>query len=75
MHCERKSDREHDQSGYDAELLTVPGGRRMPVDRADHDRDDDDQAERAEDVALAAESLIGARRGPPPRVRSRLYPR
>ena len=62
-HCERKRDREHDQSGSDPEPVTVPGGRGVPVDRADHDRGDDDQAERAEDVALAAQPLIGARAG------------
>ena len=41
----------------------MPGGRRVPVDRADHDRSDDDEPERAEDVALAAQSPAGARAG------------
>ena len=62
-HCERKRDREHGQGGCDPESVTVPGWRRVPVDRADHDRSDDDQAERAEDVALAAQSPAGARAG------------
>ena len=35
----------------------------MTVDRADRDRGDHDQAERAQGVALAAEPLIGARPG------------
>src|SRR5579872_6633526 len=35
----------------------------MAGDRADRDRGDHDEAERAQDVALAAEPLIGARTG------------
>jgi hypothetical protein len=43
-------------------------------DRTDHDGGDNDQAERAEDVALAAQSLSGLRRCPDlARTRGRIH--
>ena len=50
-------------------------GGRMPGDRADHDRGDHDQPQRTQRVTLAAKPLTRRGRAPPPRVRSRPYPR